>query len=125
VEITRSPGGEVVIASVGGDVDMLQVPRIQAALAGALAEGGVALVIDLSRVRYFDSTGVRLLFFVQRKLQCGRYQLRLVVPEDGLVRHVLAIVNLDRHIRIHPTVAAALADLADSGRPDVLEDSRA
>ena len=62
VEITRSPGGEVVIASVGGDVDMLQVPRIQAALAGALVEGGVALVIDLSRVRYFDSTGVRLLF---------------------------------------------------------------
>jgi anti-sigma B factor antagonist len=125
MEIHRARGGEVVIASVSGDVDMVQVPKIQAALTAALSDGGTALIIDLSGVRYFDSTGVRLLFFVQRKLQCGRYQLRLVVPAEGPVRHVLAIVNLDQHIRIHLTVAAALADLVDSGMPDMMEDTGA
>jgi anti-sigma B factor antagonist len=122
VEISRSAAGEVVIACLAGDVDMVQVPKIQGALEAALADDASGLVIDLSAVQYFDSTGVRWLFDVQRKLQFSRHQFRLVVPEDGLVRHVLRIVNIDKFILVHPTAEAALAELAAAG---VFQDAEA
>ncbi len=48
--------------SVQGEIDLYTVPRLQRALAAALAAGGpVRLVVDLSGVDFCDSTGVNVL----------------------------------------------------------------
>jgi anti-sigma B factor antagonist len=102
--------GEVVIVRVTGDVDLAESPKIREQLAAAVSNAALGLVVDLSAVRYLDSAGVRLLFQLRRRLEQNRQQLRLVVPESGLVRRVLAFASLETHLRIYPTAEAALAD---------------
>ena len=51
VELSRSAAGEVVSACLAGDVDMVQVPKIQGALEAALADDASGLIIDLSAVQ--------------------------------------------------------------------------
>lgn len=110
IEVNRQPGGDVVLARLSGDVDLAQAPRIQADLIAATSNAALGVVLDLTDVHLFDSSGVRLLFEMQRRLEQSRQQLRLVVPETAPVRRVLAIVNMDKHIRVHPSLDAALAD---------------
>jgi len=122
VQIRRSAVGDVIVASVTGDVDIVEVPKIQGAIEAALADDAGGLIIDLTGVRYFDSTGVRWLFDVQRKLQFSRHRFRLVVPKDGVVRHVLTIVNIDKHVPVHTTADEALTELADAGTRGAVND---
>jgi anti-anti-sigma factor len=99
----------VVLVRLSGDVDLTESPTIQERLAAIVSNAALGLVLDLSGVRYLDSAGVRLLYQTRRRLEQHRQQLRLVVPESGVVRRVLAFASLESHIPIYPTAAAALA----------------
>ncbi|HLW48513.1 MAG TPA: STAS domain-containing protein [bacterium] len=106
----HTAAGKVVLVQLSGDVDLVAGPRIQEQLASIVSNAALGLVLDLSGVRYIDSAGVRLLFQMGRRLEQNRQQLRLVVPQRGLVRRVLAFTSLESYIRIHPSADAALAD---------------
>jgi anti-sigma B factor antagonist len=109
VEISCAPSGNFVIARLNGEIDMTSAPGIHALLGRAVPNAAQGLVVDLSAVSYLDSVGMRLLFDVKRELQHHRQCLRLVVPEDAPIKHMIEIVNLGGHIALHPTLAAALA----------------
>lgn len=111
-EIHHTRAGEVVVVKLTGDVDLAESPKIHEKLAAIVSNAALGLVLDLSAVRYLDSAGVRLLFQLQRRLEQTRQHLRLVVPESGVVRRVLAFASLEAHIRIYPAAEAALAEFA-------------
>jgi anti-anti-sigma factor len=110
VDITETAGGSVVVATFHGDIDMAEIPRIRMVLDASMAHAETGLVLDLNGVRHFDSSGLRLLFEMKKRLQQSGRRLSLVAPENGPVRRILSLVNIDQFITMRPTVAAALAD---------------
>jgi anti-anti-sigma factor len=97
---TAGSGWPVVVLT--GEVDLSNVDDLAVALQQAVPNDATGLVLDLSGVSYLDSTGLRLLFGLARKLSDRQQRLHLVVPQGsviskvldlGGVRHVAALVH--------------------------------
>jgi anti-sigma B factor antagonist len=91
----RLGSGDLLIA-VSGDVDMRTAPEIEHRMVDLIAAEGVDdVVIDLSRVEFFDSAGVRALIVAQR--EAGARDMRLKVSAASpRCRRVLEISGLDQ-----------------------------
>ena len=116
IEITEAAGGNVVVATLNGDIDLVQVPLLRWRLESSLVRSVAGLVIDLTGIRYFDSSGVGLLFEMKKRLQHTHRRLSVVAADGAPIHRILSIVNIDRYITMRPTLAAALADF--DGRPE-------
>jgi anti-sigma B factor antagonist len=111
VSTRNDPGCTVV--EVSGDVDISTSPDLRAALAAVLAEDARAVVIDLSAVRFIDSTGLGVLVGVYTAMRNANGRLA-VVNDYPAVLKVFSITALDEVLNIHPTLNAAVASVADS-----------
>jgi anti-anti-sigma factor len=86
---------DVVVARVGGDIDLANTPGISAKVLDAVPNDALGLVIDLSDVRYIDSVGIRMLFNFVRTLHASRQGMAIALPENSPVRKLLKITHLD------------------------------
>lgn len=105
--------GTTVVAHLRGEVDLSNVDDLRARLVESVSHTADRLVLDLTSTSYLDSTGVRLLFELARRLQARRQELRLVVTDAALVRRVLVLTQLDEAVPILATVDEALASPPD------------
>jgi anti-anti-sigma factor len=96
------------VVSLAGEVDIVQAHDLRGRLAGAIRNEDLGLVVDLTDATYIDSVGVSLLFELAERLAERQLQLAVVLPETGLVRRVIRIVNLESVAEIHPSVRDAL-----------------
>ena len=71
------------LARLTGAVDLSNVEELTARLEGAVSNRALGLVLDLSGVTYLDSTGLRLIYRLARRLGDRQQSLRLVVEDDG------------------------------------------
>ncbi len=92
-----------------GDVDMNTSSDVRNALAGVFkqgAKGMKALLIDLSQVRYMDSSGIATL--VECLQNCMKTGARLRLCElSPSVRDVFELARLACVFEIYPTVSEA------------------
>ena len=81
-----------------GDIDLVTAAGLEAMIIEALAEppaGG--LVVDLSRVEFMDSSGLRIL--VRGRRLAGERGVRFsVTGATGIVRQVLDLTGLSAHL---------------------------
>lgn len=101
---------DAVVAHVVGEIDMSTAPDFIDQLAAAHKDGilGRRVVVDLSGVTFFSSSGLRALIVL--KDTCWRdVQLRIV--PTPMVSHVLSISGADQVLELAKTVTEALADL--------------
>ena len=110
---TSWPHGEVVIVSVHGESDIATSPLLEETLSGAAARG-TNLVVDLTDVRFFDLTTVRVLLSLQRTLDDA--DRRCVTVMDGWGRRVLALAGLRDELMVTGTVDEAVAAVLDGAR---------
>ena len=82
----------VVVVAVAGELDAYTAPKLRQAVVEALAGRTDRLVMDLSSVRFIDSTGLGVLLGVRRRLPAPG-QLRLVVTSVSVAR-LLSITGL-------------------------------
>jgi anti-sigma B factor antagonist len=108
LEIERVDG--VPIAHLSEDIDAANVGAVRQQLAEALGPDALALVIDLSDVRYLDSAGIDMLLRLSDRLGHRRAKLFLVIPEKSQLKRLVALVGLPEVIVIHPTRSAALQE---------------
>lgn len=101
-------GEDVVVARLSGEVDLSNAADVGDALAAAVPNTALGLVIDLTATAYLDSSGVHLLFDLGERLQRRQQQLRVVVPESAAIRRVLRIVELDSAVPLETTVDQAV-----------------
>ena len=101
--------GAVGVVSLTGEVDIVQAYELRERLVGLIRNEDLGLVVDLSRASYIDSVGVSLLFELAERLSQRQLRLAVVLPETGLVRRVIKIVDLDSVAEVHPTVEEAVA----------------
>lgn len=101
----------VVLARVIGEVDLSNVDDVEEKILSAIQPGTRGLVLDLMPTTYLDSTGIRMIFQIARRLQDRRHNLRLVATSDTLVHRVLAVTQMDDVVPIETSVSAAVAAL--------------
>jgi anti-sigma B factor antagonist len=114
VAVQRHDG--VATIEVSGELDLATVPRLSATV-GEHADARL-LVLDLNRVTFIDSTGVRVLIEADRA--CAGSGSRLVVlAGGGPVRRVLDLCELDGRLALatdHPSPAPRQHDPGSGAR---------
>jgi anti-sigma B factor antagonist len=103
--ITRDNGS--VIVSLAGELDLYNAHEVREALLECCAESPDRLVVDLSGVKFIDSTALGVLIEARTRL-ANRRGFLLAAP--GLeTKRALEISGLDRHFAVHDSLDAALA----------------
>ena len=95
-----------VVLTLGGELDLATVPVLQERLDDAM-RGKAAVVIDLSRLRFIDSSGLELLVRAERHQRDSGGQL-VLVRGPRAVHRVFALTSLDSHFEFCDSPSAAL-----------------
>jgi len=98
----------VPVAHLSGDLDVVQSAKLRERLLTSVRNEDRALVVDLSEVRYVDSSGVNVMFELAERLAAGQIGFGVVVPEGGLVERVLEIVDLRSVAAVHRSADEAV-----------------
>jgi anti-sigma B factor antagonist len=111
VELELERQADVAVARLDGEVDISNAKEVEAEIAAAVSNDAWALVVDLSRVRYLDSAGVRLLVGLARRLRTRGQELRIAIPEGAPIKEVLVLSNLEEVAPLHATVEEAVSEI--------------
>jgi anti-sigma B factor antagonist len=92
-----------------GEIDLHVSPRISASLNAMINHKPKQLVVDLTKVKYIDSSGLAVLIEGMQNVEAygGKFALAGLQPN---VRPIFEIARLDQVFRIFPDTAAALAE---------------
>ena len=113
-EVRVEAHDEIPVARVDGEVDISNAEEVAAALREAVPNSAPGLVVDLSGTAHLDSSGLRLLYQLHRRLAGRGQELRLVLPQRAVIMQVVSITGLDDAVPLHETVEQALAAMAGS-----------
>jgi anti-sigma B factor antagonist len=91
--------------TIGGE-DQILVETVT----GLLGSRGARIVIDLSEVKFINSTGLGALVSLAAQANVKESHVVLANP-SAFVTGVLETTQLDRFFRIHPSIDAAIASL--------------
>ena len=90
------------VVTVHGEVDMSNAEDVgrQIRAGGPLAG---AVVLDLSDIQFFDSSGLYMLHRLHSEIEESGGELTVVTPPDTIVGRLLALTNLDTYLRVRPS----------------------
>jgi anti-anti-sigma factor len=103
--------GDPLIARLGGEIDMANAGRVGDQILEA-GGSGAGLVLDCTDVGFMDSSGIRMLLGLARRIDGQGGRLVLVVPEGSSLWRILDIAGVAHHMTIERTLEAARARLA-------------
>ncbi|GIF77645.1 STAS domain-containing protein [Asanoa siamensis] len=106
--------GDVVVVSVGGELDMATAPQLQDQITDLLDRGLSRLVFDLTEVSFCDSTGLSVFVRAKNGTDEAGGVVRLAAPQRG-VRRILEVSGLVEVLHTYQTVDEAVA--ADASEP--------
>jgi anti-anti-sigma factor len=110
-DVAFSNDGDVVIATVRGEVDMSNSGELGEAIGRRLSNDTHGLVVDLSSCDYLDSAGIHILYTLHDRLRDRGQDLRVVIPPEATIAEALRLADVPRAIGSAETVEAALASL--------------
>ena len=113
--VTSTRSGDWRVVTVNGEIDVHTGPALRDHLLSAFAQGDAALVVDLSRVSFLDSSGLGVLVTAHKRARTTDGELRIAACRPP-VATIFQITALDRAFCIYPTVQEALS--APLPRPD-------
>ena len=105
IRVERGPAGQTVL-SVAGDLDLATSERLRGHLNAV--PGGAVVVLDLKKVEFCDSAGLRVLLDAELRTKVGGGQLRLAAPSSALVR-LFELTGVDGFVRVFATIDEAFA----------------
>jgi anti-anti-sigma factor len=108
MEFAQEQTGDVVIVRVVGRLDGSSAQPAEDSFTRLLSGGAPHLAIDMSKLDYISSAGLRVLLVVARRMQLGKGKIVLfgLLPN---VREVFAISGFDKIFSIHTDAEAAIA----------------
>ncbi len=108
--------GRALVLVVDGDLDLHTAPAAREAIEAALSHRPRRLIMDLSLVRFLNSTGLEVLLAAQRQA-APHTDLRLVATTRTVWRP-LQITRLHEQLIIHSSRSAAITSPARAGGED-------
>ena len=101
----------VLLVEVSGRIDHSNAAAFDSAVSAASDADDVAVLMDLGKLSYINTAGLRTFLKVAERLRGAATKMALCAMSDG-VRRVFAITGFDTIIPIYPSRAEALAYLA-------------
>lgn len=108
VDVAKEPGGTLV--TVTGDLDYESSPRLRATVDALGLTPGQVLMLDLSGLTFFDSSGVTALIIARRTALAAGATIG-VTDLSPMVSKIFRITGLDE---VFPSYASAQEALAQS-----------
>lgn len=105
------------MAELSGEIDLSNADDLAAAIRARVSNHARGVVVDLTRVRFIDSSGLAILFALARRLRSRRQQLRVVVPPESSIRATLELVDLGAVAAIDDSIDAAVRELPGPATP--------
>jgi anti-sigma B factor antagonist len=110
-------GDGTCVVTPAGEIDLAGAPRLKASLVELLDAGFTRFVLDLSAVRYLDSTGLGVLIAFSRRLGVDGEVVLAEAP--GPVLTLLELTGLDAQFPPYASVEEALGSVRNAGREPV------
>jgi anti-sigma B factor antagonist len=98
----------VPVVTAPEEIDLTNVPALRAALLEAAATGSPGLVVDMTRTRFCDSAGLRILVDAHKRAVAEGGAVLLAVPAAAVLR-VLEITGIDQVIPSFDSLDEAVA----------------
>lgn len=108
MNITEREQNGVTIFTLDGRVDSEGAVDLDLALQTATSEGKSKMILEMSQVRYINSSGLRTLADILTQNRKGGGDLKLVNLHPK-VQRVFQIIGFDKFFSIYATVEEALA----------------
>lgn len=110
MEFAQEQAGEVAIVKLAGRLDSSAAPGAEESFTQVLRGGALHLAIDMSKLEYISSAGLRVLLVVAKKVQLGKGKMVLFALAPN-VREVFSVSGFDKIFAIQPDAAAAVASV--------------
>jgi anti-anti-sigma factor len=111
-EAGTSAGESVAVLALEGDLDLASVADFEQAVAEAAPR---LLVLDLSGVRFIDSSGIHAVVRARLERAAADGDLQIAVAPESAVDRVLDMTGLGEELPPHPDRDAAMAAVIDEG----------
>jgi anti-sigma B factor antagonist len=120
MKLHESRHRNVDIFNLEDEIDLHYAPALRARFLAKASQRCPALVVDLSGVRFIDSTGIAVLLEYLRDASGFGGKFCIAAPTDH-VRHVFEIVRLNESIPVFESTAAAIAAVTNDDLPAPVE----
>lgn len=109
--VAESWVGRIVVLSVSGAIDMLTAPGLTEAINAALTKSPSGLIVDLSKVKFLASAGIRVLVTANQEITPPA---RFGVVADGpATSRPMTLVGITDIVDLYAALDDALAEFAD------------
>ena len=108
--IETERNGETLVVVTSERVDGMNSQELQAELEEAILETDRVVVLDLHRLVYISSAGLRVILVITKQLQRRRARLVVCSLSDP-VREIFEMSGFDKIIPVYPTAEDALTAL--------------
>lgn len=98
-ELEIIPDRDRVIVAPAGEIDLATAPRLQEGIEELLDRGFTQVVVDLHRVEFMDSQGVRVLVLVHRRAEEVGATVTVVLGHT-LARTALELSGVLDHLNV-------------------------
>jgi anti-sigma B factor antagonist len=96
-QVDSQAHGDYAQLTLAGELDLATVPRVEQAADALLAGEPQRLVVDLSGLRFIDSSGLRAIVVLNQRADQEGWALELVRPSEQ-VRRVFQISGLEERL---------------------------
>ena len=110
----------VPVVAAPEEFDITNAEALRSALLKAAANGHGRLVVDMTRTRFCDSSGLHALIAAHKRAEAEGREVVLVIPSTAVLR-VFALTAIDRVIPNFTTLAEALAQTSRGGERQHLQ----
>jgi anti-anti-sigma factor len=105
----------VAVLAVSGEIDLATIPAFEAAIADALAQRPVALIVDLSSVEFLASAGLQALVATREKV--GASAGFAVVADGPATSRPIQLTGLEQILSLTSSLAEAKAAVTGPSSP--------
>jgi anti-anti-sigma factor len=102
---TRSDAEGVIRVVLVGEFDLAGIDQFESVIASIEAQAASVIVVDLTELRFMDSSGLRALVLADRRARKANRRLA-IVPGPTPVRRVFEITQLDEELDLIDSASA-------------------
>ena len=106
--MTESVHPNARVVAITGDFDLSVAGQAERVLARASSDPDRALVLDLTRCSFIDSTALALIVGAARALTNGQSKIAIASLPESSVRELLRLTGIDQTVPVLATLAEAL-----------------
>lgn len=111
MNITEELRGDILILRMGeARLDAARAPTLRDELLRQIDAGHSQIILDLSKTEFLDSSGLGALVSAVKRL--GSRGTLAIAGAHGAVARLFTLTRMDRVFALHPSVDAAVAQIA-------------